>query len=341
MLDERSIFITNTMRAGSSYLSRILSAHSEISMSYDSFNFFRFCHQRYDPITEKGNYIRLLDDMSYRLKHRFNITFDKEKSMSLTNTVGFTYASAYWSILRSIFPDENKSILGDQETMAWTKIPTFLDMFPKGKSIVLVRDPRDVVNSFKKITIAPENDYLISIFNCIDAINYGSRFSLKFPNQVYLITFENLKLYPEREIRKLCEFLELEYEEEMLNTDNFTDHFGNKWDDSKSRSAKNENNPLAAVGRWRKEIDMDDLYLCEFLAKKQIQQIGLPLSGENISKNDFNQAINKLLSSHLLQTAFKNWCETGEGSELFPLDPINPKNWDPNGVINKAAFSDK
>ena len=58
--------------------------------------------------------------------------------------------------LKSIFNKDQSLYLGDKEAIAWSKIPIFLNMFPEGKVIITLRDPRDIVSSFKKITIAPK-----------------------------------------------------------------------------------------------------------------------------------------------------------------------------------------
>ena len=78
----------------------------------------------------------------------------------------------------------------------------FLKMYPDGKIMVIARDPRDVVNSFRKITIAPGHDYLIALFNAIDIVDKGLEYSQKFPGNVHFLTFENLKLNTEGEARK-------------------------------------------------------------------------------------------------------------------------------------------
>lgn len=339
MIDDKCIFISNTMRAGSSYLSRILSAHPDISMSYDTVNFFRFCHHRYDPIEKEENFIRLIRDMSFRMENRFSIPLDVNKCLALVDGKGYSYATAYWGVLRTIFPDKNKTILGDKEALAWTKIPSFLEMFPNGKAIILVRDPRDVVNSFKKITIAPENDYLIALFDAVDVINHAVRYSTRYSNQVKMVKFEELKMFPEKVMREVCHFLEIDFVTGMLDSENYTDHSGKKWDSILSRSCPEEKDPLAAVGRWKNKLDDVDLFLCEWIAKEQISMINLPLSGSKFTQEDFDSAINRLMSSKLLREAFRNWCETGEGVEKFPLDPIKPENWEPSGTKNPEMFS--
>lgn len=338
---DRMIFLTTPMRSGSSLLSRMLSVHPSLAMSFDTVNFFRFCYGRYDPLSEAGNVKRLFEDMSHRLRHRFGMRLDVVECLALMPPGEPSYAAVYHAILRDLFPQASKTILGDKESMAWTRIPAFLEMFPGGQAIVIVRDPRDVVNSFKHTTIAPAHDYLIALFDVIDAVNHAVRLSQRYPDRVAMVRFERMKLQPEAEMRKLCEFLGIEFLPGMLDFEQFTDHSGKKWDSKESLSFPQETDPLAPVGRWRKMIARDDLFLCEWLARSQIQMIGQPLSGESFGQADFDGALAKITSSALLRAAFKRWCETGEGSEQFPLDPVNPANWDPEWVKNPDAFPER
>ena len=277
--------------------------------------------------------------MAFRLKNRFSINLDVDKCLAWIKSTPSTYGNLYWAILRTLFPGENLAYLGDKESMAWTRIPAFLEMFPDGKAIIIVRDPRDVVNSFKHTTIAKENDYLIALFDVVDAINHAVRLSSRLPDQVIMVKFEKLKLQPELELRRLCEFLNIEYDPIMLDESSFTDHDGNIWNGKESLSFPTETEKLAPVGRWKKMLESDDLFLCEWIARKQIQAIGQSLSGRIFSQNDFDSALKKITSSALLREAFKRWCETGEGTEKFPLDPTNPANWDPKWVKNPEAFN--
>lgn len=335
----KMILLTTPMRSGSSLLSRMLSANPSIAMSFDTVNYFRFCFQRYDPISLPQNATKLLRDMSYRLGNRFDIKLDVDSCFNLIGQQVPSYSNLYWAILKSLFPSDSLQYLGDKESMAWTRIPAFLDMYPNGKAIIIVRDPRDVVNSFKHTTIAKGNDYLIALFDVVDAINHAVRFSIRMPDQVAMVKFENLKLDPEKEARRLCDFLEIKYDPIMLNEGAYTDHSGAQWNGKESLSFPTENDKLAPVGRWRGMISKDDLFLCEWIAKRQIQDIGQALSGVTYSQDDFNSALIKITSSPLLSSAFKNWCETGEGVEKFPLDPINPANWDPDWVKKPSAFT--
>ena len=229
-LTDKCILMSQPMKSGSTLVSRMLSAHPSIAMTYDAVNFFRFSYQKYNPITDNVNIQRLFDDMAYRLYNRFKIELDIKQCMDHMQESHPSYGQAYLSILRTLLPDSGKTILGDKEPLAWTKIPDFLSMFPNGKAIITVRDPRDVVISFKAYTNSPGNNYLIALFNVIDAVNHAIRFRAQYPGRVFMIEFSRLKLEPEGVMRDVCEFLEIEYVPSMIKEENFTDMSGNVWE---------------------------------------------------------------------------------------------------------------
>jgi hypothetical protein len=178
------------------------------------------------------------------------------------------------------------------------------------------------------------------LFNAIDVVDKGLKYAQDMPKNVHFLTFENLKMNTEVEVKKIVAFLGLEFENQMLDPTAYTDHFGNPWNDYRSRSQPEEQDPMAAVMRWKKNIDPVDLFLTEWLAKNQIEKMGLELSGQPIKQGVFDEGLSRITSSTLLREALQKMICMGEGSEKFPLDPVNPSNWDPQGVVNKKAFSE-
>ena len=72
--------------------------------------------------------------------------------------------------------------------------------------------------------------------------------------------------------------------------------------------------------------------MIEWIGRKQMQIFGILPEGGSISQDIFDLAIQKLNSSSLLRSCFKNWCETGKGVQMYPLNPKDPSNWDTKAV---------
>ena len=143
--------MTNTMRSGSSYLTRILSSHKQISISYDSLNFFRYTYNRYQNVHLEENFHKLIKDTAFRLENRFGIKVDIDVCIKDASGHGFSYAAAYWVLLKSIFYKDQSLYLGDKEAIAWSKIPIFFWMS-------YINDPKvrsPVVTSKKLVSTPP------------------------------------------------------------------------------------------------------------------------------------------------------------------------------------------
>ena len=337
-LEDRCIFMTEPMRSGGALVSRMIGAHPDVAISVGTLNFFRYFYGRYDPISDSVNVRRLVKDAAFILYNRYEIAIDQDECMANIGTENLSYGQIYLGILRSMLSYNEKPIVGDDEGLKWTKIPDFLRMCPNGKVLSCLRDPRDVVTSFKHMTIAPGNDYLIALFNVVDAVNHLYRFRDLYPDRVYIIGFERLKTDTEAELRRICSFLELEFTPEMIDGEHWTDDSGDRWDDSRSLTFKDDIAWLAPVGRWKRRLGPEDLYLCEWIAEAQIARLGLSLDGRVHEQSVFDEAIKKVTSSSLLREAFKRWCDSGEGMERFPLDPLNPSNWEPHDLKHPEAF---
>jgi len=243
--------------------------------------------------------------------------------------------------MRNLYNDYDTPIIGEMEGSVWRNIPDFFKMFPDGKALLLIRDLRDIVVSFKKLTIAPGDDYLVALFNVIDAMDHWLKYEKLYPDRFYGIRYEKIKLDPEPEVKNICKFLGIDYEPEMLVEDNWTDLTNggwNKWENRKVSSFYKEGDSTNPVGRWRRLISKEDLSLCEWIGRKQMNDFNLVREGDPFSKDIFQKAMNKIMNSDLLIDCFKIWIETGSGVTRFPLDPLKPSNWNQDIVANPEVF---
>ena len=326
-----SLFISSPFRSGSALLSRTLNTHSQIALLNDDIKYFRFIYSRYLPLRE-DNIIKMLNDISYRLLKRFNMKLDVKSCLSTIQQQPIDEASIYSTLLNYFLGDQQKKLIGEMESVSWTNISVFLNMYPEAKGLLIIRDLRDVVVSFKKKTIAPGYDYLIALFNVIDAMDHYLEYQESFPERFYGVSFELLKENPEREITKICLFLDLEYEAGMIVEENWTDYHGDKWKNRQISSFYKDADSMNPVGRWRRLITPEELYLCEWIGCKQMKAFNMQFEGELASQEVIDRAIKMLNSSELLREAFKNWEKTGKGVEKYPLDPTDPKTWDKNAM---------
>ena len=86
---------------------------------------------------------------------------------------------------------------------------------------------------------------------------------------------------------------------------------------------------------------MEDLFLCEFLANKQMKMMGLERSSITFDKKIISKGFNRITSSDLLTESFMRWILSKEGNNKYPLDPTDPKNYDMTEFKNPKIFKIK
>jgi hypothetical protein len=334
------LFISSVFRSGSALLSRIINAHSKVEITDDKLKFFLFTYQK-DVILTDGILREKIYEASFRLKNRWGIVIDRDWCYKKVLSNGISYGELHRVLTQSIATNKEKiKIIGELEAVSWRNIEYFLNERSNGKAIILFRDLRDVVCSFKKNTISPGNDYLIALFNVIDSMDYFLKYQRQFPNRFLGIRYEDLKSDTKNETKKICTFLGIDFEDNMINPDYWSDDMGGKWENTQVSSFYDVKDHANPMGRWRKIITEEDLFLCEWLGRGQMKKFSIKPEGKEVSQEIFDNAINKLNSSPLLRDAFRNWAITGSGMQKYPIDPTIPKNWDRSEILNIKEFID-
>lgn len=107
-----------------------------------------------------------------------------------------------------------------------------INLFPEAKFILMIRDPRAIINSFqivnrraKKANIKvdvgvdlPKDVKLISKY-----LSYGQAFKTKHSDSCHVVYYEDLLTNPTETVKSLCVFLSINYQESMLDTTSTND----------------------------------------------------------------------------------------------------------------------
>ena len=216
------------------------------------------------------NMKKILHHLKLRLKLRRNYDLNIDKIYdNLKQKNNLSYADCYKAIMEHLNEETNKNIWGEYVTMGWRKIPKYLDYFPNGKAIHIIRDPRAVLTSFGKMSIMPEGYYLNSIFNWIDSYNYSKLYQKKLPKDRYrIVNFENIHKDPKSEIQSICEFLEIKFEKNMIDSEKWSSLFDKNFVDANISVYTKEKVYGFDVKRntnWKNSINEHELFICDVL----------------------------------------------------------------------------
>lgn len=91
-------------------------------------------------------------------------------------------------------------------------------MFPSAKFIIIVRDPRDVTRSvIKSFSKKKKRGLLKSAATTFSANKYIEQLKSVYPEDVFVLRYEDLVIKPEETCKNICNYLKIEYDNNMIN----------------------------------------------------------------------------------------------------------------------------
>ncbi len=142
-----------------------------------------------------------------------------------------TDKSIYEIIMRIHTNLTDKTILGDKMHSHLYHVPKLMKWFSEAKVIHTFRDPRAIIASqlkrltdrkqggfYSNITAPLYTSLIVSyiIISWIRAVRLHYTYKGLYPNNYILSQFEELVSEPERKIKAICNFLDIEFHSEML-----------------------------------------------------------------------------------------------------------------------------
>jgi len=321
--------ITGVYRTGTEYISQLINCHPHISVTMYSVNILRFIYNKYNPISKKDNYIAALDSLYERIQERYNLILNKGEIIEvLSKYKNIDYGILYDVVMRSLYLKPPAECWAEKNQLLWREIPIFLNMMPNGKAILIVRDPRSILLSFKKYTYAKPPAYIGAVFNALDAMQHGLEYTNQYPDQFCSIRYEDAAINPDETVRKIWHFLGLKGEYQINNQPNWVDAYGNPWH---ANSSFHKNDDLrsfdveSSINRWKTDLNEKEISLVEGVCGEMMQKYDYSLT---VNTYDWLSIMRLFAHDDTITDHFRKWLLTGKGIELFPTDPVDPKNWE-------------
>ncbi|MCF8067746.1 MAG: sulfotransferase [Desulfobacterales bacterium] len=304
-------------------LTRILDSHPDLWVTYDSVHFFRYTFKKYDPISDPANMKLAVNEIYDRISSRWEMNFDKNIVLAnLLSQPSINYKDVYNEVMIALLNNYKPTAKswGEKTVLAWSKIKDFLKMFPDGKIIHILRDPRDVLCSFKKLTTAPYPGYLNTAFVALDSfiscMNHQHEFA---PSNFTCIRYEDLVNKPENTVIDICNFLEISFDINMLNTNKFTDKTNNSWTGNSAFNMETCSINNNSVNRWTDIASPIEIYLIELINSKMLSAFDYPTSDIKLNKSDLNH-LKGLLDNECLKDKYSWWLKSQQGIEGWSTD---------------------
>ncbi|MGD2118995.1 MAG: sulfotransferase [Chromatiales bacterium] len=282
-MSDAPIFLVGAARSGTTLLQYMLRSHPQISLPTGESHFFIPFYQRreeFGDLSKKNNLQNLLSSI-YRQKAPFfdeelhGIKFNVDEFTDLLYKQGLhTVPQIINGIMSANAAGEGKQRWGDKTPYYILHLETLLEMFPDAQFVHIIRDGRDCALSML------ERKWDLKIFNTYHAaylwnryVEHGVEFGRKYPDIYIELRYEDLLAEPEKNVERLCNFLNIEYSESVINF--------RKSDGSGKTSLLTQPLQKNNSEKWRTKMSDRQVRVFEALAGDMLAQNDYPLATEN------------------------------------------------------------
>ncbi len=294
-------FILYTARTGSTLLSSMLNMHSEIiSPVEEQFAYNLFEKYKGIKLWNEETISQYCDDfylynnglleLQFGTREQLEATLiENKKNLNTTNAIKLTYLNFY--------PNKNKdqvTTVVDKQLQYHYHISDLNQFYPKSKFIILTRDPRD--NVYLKQKFFLKNNRKKDIYILAKSWDFIFGLILKKirpleKERVLFVKYEDLVFKPEIEIKKVCDFLGLKFDESTLQFhQNISSEFDTKINKLDRKTQDHYSNSLKSltekintkkVDIWKKELTSEQSDLIWSICSDTALKYGYESNGSN------------------------------------------------------------
>lgn len=296
------VFVTGMFRSGTTLMARMLNSHPQIAFASDPYFpiFKAFRNAVIEQMSIEGNidYSAPLDDYYYYPEKQDLMEKIQDSSLdlpinnidlsALRKTVanaarpyspmiehylddlgGETFTEIFrngLNIIKRAYGSENTKLLGFKEVWTDEFAGHILKSFPEAKVIHIIRDPRAVVasnhatNERYPILFLARQWRKISTFSWVHSQPF-----FPYRDRVLPVQYEKLISHPMEETRKICEFLGIDFDRNLVDPSSFVDGEGKPWVQNSYHFEGTKQFNVRSLDKWRKTLSETMVGLIENL----------------------------------------------------------------------------
>lgn len=277
MTDAPFPFVVGRGRSGSTLLRAMLDSHPEMAVPPES-HFIPFFDGHRTRYEDGGGFApeRFLEDLlRYSRFQRWGLP-EEEVREAFAASPPRTVADAVRRAFAVYARHQGKARYGDKTPEYVMHLPTLARLFPEARFVHLVRDGRDVTLSYLDVRFGPstvaESALLWKRF-----VREGRVAGRALGADRYLeLRYEDLVDDPERELHRICAFVDLRYDDAMLRYFERAEEVV-----SGVVSRRGHRNiflpPTSGLRDWRRDMRPRDVAVFEAVAADLLEELGYEL----------------------------------------------------------------
>jgi hypothetical protein len=273
------VFIVGAPRSGTTLLRRIVDAHPEIAITRETHWITKLLEGE-DAVSPDSPVTPEVLNRLRRLPKFTRMELDRaavDRMVARESPVG--YAEFVTRVFDLYGQAQGKRLVGDKVPGYVRHIPTLHGLWPRARFVHLIRDGRDVglsvrdwdkeIKSVTRISTFEEDPVSAMALWWEQLVRVGRESGGELADGLYHeVRYEQLVAAPSEECRRLCDFLDVTYDECMLRF-----HEGRTRDDARL-DAKSAWRPITpGLRSWRDEMTKDDVERFEAVAGDLLDEL--------------------------------------------------------------------
>ncbi len=269
-------FIIGSGRSGNTLLRSILSGNSDISIPPESYRlpfaikrFHIFSNKDWKEVVSEvlSEFENCKEFYTWDIelpkvhKRLENIDESKRTLSNIFDELFCTYSGKH-------SPDSR--IWGDKTPMNTMYLDWIGSVFPESKFIHIIRDGRDVASSYLKME---RYETILEAANrWTNSIDLAQAFGSKIKENYMEIRYEDMVTNTEESIKKVCDFIGINYNSDMLDHTSQVEKLG----DTDKAHHSNLSKPISSdsIGKWKHNLSESDQESITKLLHKPLLRLG-------------------------------------------------------------------
>lgn len=262
------VYVGGLDRSGKTTMAAFLGSHSRISIPAVGSNMWTYFYRRFGDLSIEANLDACLDAM-WHYKHVRFLQPDMAEIKRRFLGGPPTYAELFALVLRQYAEERGKARWGAQTGLIERYAPEMFAAYPGLQIVHMIRDPRDRYEA--SLALWPDGKGRAggAVARWIYSEGLARRHERQWPHQYLVVRFEDLITAPEATLRRVCAFLDEEFEPAMMSMDASPRH----------RDRMAEAGPPGAIldpsyiGRHAR-LDRDEVAFIETRARRPMERRG-------------------------------------------------------------------
>lgn len=328
-------YLTGTMRTGSGLVESLLTSNLDVHVVSELVHYYRFLSHRLSSGVNDAETYRALLESSARTRYRFGIITNPDKIFQALQACGEDKGARYKAILQGWVPCHIQAgAIVERAALSWQNIPDYLGMLPDGKVIHLLRDPRAVLASWKRITGITGYAYLNCVLNWIHSAKKHLEYKKLFSQEQYrTFLHEEILESPKGFLREVSGFLGVDYDKdaEVITSKGNRPRIFNRSAHGHSLKTVNPDTAMA----WKDILAPWEVLFVQKHAGPVMEELGYASAAVSSSKEDPERQLKNIETDDFMSRCLAMNRKEHMGNHLYPSDPTLPENWgapdDPSG----------